>query len=65
MDPQKPDNYPGPEPEIAEKQEAVFVAVKTREHIASVTRGHKFLSENRGNLCVKEFDETVRLQKRQ
>ena len=31
------------------------VAAKTREDTASMTREHKFLSENRGNLCVKAF----------
>ena len=29
------------------------VAAKTREDTASMTREHKFLSGNRGNLCVK------------
>ena len=28
---------------------------KTRKDTASVTREHKFLGGNRGNLCVKEF----------
>ena len=31
------------------------IAAKTREDTASMTREHKFLSENRGNLCVKIF----------
>ena len=31
------------------------VAEKTRENTASVTREHKFLGGNRGNLCVEEF----------
>ena len=31
------------------------VEAKTREDTASVTREHKFLSGNRGSLCVKEF----------
>ena len=31
------------------------IAAKTREDTASVTREHKFLSGNRGNLCVKIF----------
>ena len=31
------------------------VAAKTREDTASMTREHKFLDGNRGNLCVKEF----------
>ena len=31
------------------------VAAKTREDTASMTREHKFLGGNRGNLCVKEF----------
>ena len=29
------------------------VAAKTREDTASMTREHKFLGGNRGNLCVK------------
>ena len=29
------------------------IAAKTRENTESVTREHKFLSGNRGNLCVK------------
>ena len=41
--------------EIRAKQKAVSVTAKTRENTASVTREHKFLSGNRGNLCVKEF----------
>ena len=32
---------------------AVSVAAKTREDTASMTREHKFLNGNRGNLCVK------------
>ena len=40
---------------IRAEQKAVFVAAKTRGNTASVTRGHKFLGENQGNLCVKEF----------
>ena len=39
--------------EIRTQQKAVSVAEKTREHTASMTREHKFLSGNRGNLCVK------------
>ena len=31
------------------------VAAKTREDTASMTREHKFLNGNRGNLCVKIF----------
>ena len=31
------------------------VAAKTREDTASMTGEHKFLGENRGNLCVKEL----------
>ena len=31
----------------------MFVAAKTREDTASMTREHKFLGGNRGNLCVK------------
>ena len=31
------------------------VAAKRRENTASVTREHKFLGGNRGNLCVEEF----------
>ena len=27
-----------------------------------MTKEHKFLGGNRGNMCVKKFDETVRLQ---
>ena len=38
------------------------VASKTREGTASVTREHKFLGGDRGNLCVEEFDEILRLQ---
>ena len=34
------------------------VAAETREDTASMTREHKFLSGNRGNLCVKEHNET-------
>ena len=33
----------------------MFIAVNTREDTASMTREHKFLGGNRGNLCVKEF----------
>ena len=40
----------------------MFVAAKTRENTASVTREHKFLGGNRGILCVENLDETVRLQ---
>ena len=39
--------------EIRTQQKAVSIAVKTREDTASMTREHKFLSGNRGNLCVK------------
>ena len=39
--------------EIITEQKAVSVAAKTREDTASMTREHKFLSENRENLCVK------------
>ena len=38
------------------------VAAKTRENTASMTSEHKFLGGNRGNQCVKNLDETVRLQ---
>ena len=31
------------------------VAAKTREDIASMTREHKFLGGNRGNMCVNEL----------
>ena len=41
--------------EIRAQQKAVSVAAKTRENTVSVTREHKFLSENWGNLHVKEF----------
>ena len=41
--------------EITAKQKAMFVAAKTRENTASVTREHKFLGRNRQSLCVKEF----------
>ena len=41
--------------EIKTLQKAVFVAAKTREGTASMTIEHKFLSGNRGNLCVTEF----------
>ena len=34
---------------------AMSVAAKTREDTASMTREHKFLGGNRGNLCVKEL----------
>ena len=34
---------------------AVSVTVKMREHTASVTRDHKFLSGNRGSLCVEQL----------
>ena len=33
----------------------MFVAAKTRECPASITRDHKFLCGDRGNLCDKEF----------
>ena len=36
-------------------QKVVSIAAKTRESTASETREHKFLSGNRGNLCVNEF----------
>ena len=38
------------------------VAAQTRENTASMTREHTFLGGNRGNLCAKNLDETVRLQ---
>ena len=38
--------------EIRTEKKAVFVAAKTREDTASMTRQHKFLG-NQGNLCVK------------
>ena len=41
---------------------AVSTVAKTTQDAASVTREHKLLSENPGNLCVKELNETVRLQ---
>ena len=31
------------------------IAAKTRENTVSMTREHKFLGGNRGNLCVKIF----------
>ena len=37
---------------VRAKQKAVSVAAKMREDTASVTREHKFLGGNRGNLCV-------------
>ena len=40
----------------------MFIAAKTREDTASMTREHKFLGGNRGNLCAGNFDETVCLQ---
>ena len=39
--------------EIGTQKKAVSIAAKTREDTASMTREHKFLSGNRGNLCVK------------
>ena len=41
--------------EIRAYRKAVSVAVKTRENTPGMTREHKFLGENRGNLCVEEF----------
>ena len=41
--------------EIRTYKKAVSVAAKTREDTASMTREHKFLGVNPGNLCVKEF----------
>ena len=41
--------------EIRTQQKAVSIATKTRENTASVTKDHKFLGGNRGNLCVKIF----------
>ena len=41
--------------EIRTYQKAVFVAAKTREDTASMTREHTFLSGNQGNLRAKEF----------
>ena len=41
--------------EIRAEQKAVSVASKTRENTASVTREHKFVGENQGNPCVKDF----------
>ena len=41
--------------DIRTKKKAVSVAAKAREDTASMTREHKFLSGNRGNLCVKEL----------
>ena len=40
---------------IRAKQKAVSVAAKTGENTASVTREHKLLSGNRGNLCIEKF----------
>ena len=40
--------------EIGAKQLAVLAA-KTRENTTSLTREHKFLGGNQGNLCVEEF----------
>ena len=39
--------------EIRTLKKAVSVAAYTREDTASMTREHKFLSGNRGNLCAK------------
>ena len=41
--------------ETRTQKKAVSVAAKTREDTASMTREHKFLGGNRGNLCVEEF----------
>ena len=43
------------------------IAANMREDTASMTREHKFLSGNRGNLCVKILgrDRTPPVQKRQ
>ena len=41
--------------DIRTQKKAVSVAAKTREDTASMTREHKFLGGNRGNLCVEEF----------
>ena len=41
--------------EIGALQKTVSVVAKTREGTASMTREHKLLDGNRGNLCVKEF----------
>ena len=41
--------------DIRTQQKAMSVAAKTRENTASVTRKHKFLCGNRGNMCVNEF----------
>ena len=41
--------------EIRTLKNAVSVAAKTREDTASMTSKHKFLSGNRGSLCVEEF----------
>ena len=41
--------------EIGTEKKTVSVTAKTREDTASMTREHKFLVGNRGNLCVKEF----------
>ena len=41
--------------EIGALQKTLSVTAKTREHTVSVTREHKFLDGNRGNLYVKEF----------
>ena len=39
--------------EVRSWEKAVSVAAKTKEDTASMTREHKFLNGNRGNLCVK------------
>ena len=41
--------------EIRILKKGVSVAAKTREDTACMTREHKFLGGNRGNLCVKEL----------
>ena len=41
--------------EIGALQKAVSVAAYTREDTARVTREHKFLVGNRGNLCVQKL----------
>ena len=41
--------------EIRTEKKAVSIAAKTREDTASMTREHKFLGGNQGNLCVKKF----------
>ena len=58
MVPQKPGNSPGPGPEVVERQRAIKeramkIEERTRENTASLTREHKFLDGDQGNLYVE------------